>query len=165
MPDTFTAIDFETAQGKRWSICQIGLIRVEKGVPTQKFDVLIKPPGNEYSFYNTQVHGITAEMTAHAPAFNHIWQSMLPFIEGQKIVAHNAAFDCSCLEQTLAYYKLKVPDYTKVCTYQIYKRKLAELCSMYKISLSHHNALSDAQACAQLYLRYLRNGNNTVISR
>lgn len=160
MPDTFTAIDFETAQGKRWSICQIGLIRVEKGVPTQKVDILIKPPGNEYSFYNTQVHGITAAMTATAPTFNVVWQSLLPFIEGQRVIAHNAAFDCSCLEQTLTYYNLKIPDYTKVCTYQIYKRKLSELCSMYDISLRHHNALSDALACAQLYLRYLRTGKD-----
>lgn len=156
MPDTFTAIDFETAQGKRWSICQIGLIRVEKGIPTGQLDLLIKPPGNEYNFYNTQVHGIKASMTANAPSFNSVWRSLLPYIEGQRVVAHNAAFDCSCLEQTLAYYSLPVPEYTKVCTYQLYRRKLSELCSLYNITLRHHNALSDARACAELYLRYLR---------
>jgi len=29
--NTFTAIDFETAQGKRWSVCQVGIVRVENG--------------------------------------------------------------------------------------------------------------------------------------
>ncbi len=156
MPDTFTAIDFETAQGKRWSICQAGLIRVEKGVIVKQLEFLVKPPGNEYSFYNTQIHGIKAAMTVNAPTFNMIWQNMLPYIAGQKVVAHNAAFDCSCLQQTLGYYRIEVPEYQKLCTYKIYGRKLSDLCSSYNIILSHHNALSDARACAQLYLRYLK---------
>ena len=156
MPDTFTAIDFETAQGKRWSICQIGLIRVEKGQVLHELDILVKPPGNEYHYMNTQVHGISADKTRHAPTFNLVWDRISPFIEGQNVVAHNAAFDCSCLKQTLEFYGLQVPEYNRHCTYQLYKRKLNELCSQYNISLSHHNALSDARACASLYLRHLR---------
>ena len=31
MLNTFTAIDFETAKGYRWSICQVGLVREENG--------------------------------------------------------------------------------------------------------------------------------------
>lgn len=31
LPDTFTAIDFETAHPQRWSICAVGLVRVEGG--------------------------------------------------------------------------------------------------------------------------------------
>jgi len=36
MTGNFTAIDFETAQGYRWSICQVGLVRVEQGVITNE---------------------------------------------------------------------------------------------------------------------------------
>lgn len=38
MNKTFTAIDFETAHGKRWSICQVGLVRVENGLITKDIE-------------------------------------------------------------------------------------------------------------------------------
>lgn len=40
----FTAIDFETAQGYRWSICQVGFVRVENGIVIQEVDFLVQPP-------------------------------------------------------------------------------------------------------------------------
>ncbi len=43
MNNSFTAIDFETAQGKRWSICQVGLMRVENGVITEQLSLLVQP--------------------------------------------------------------------------------------------------------------------------
>ena len=46
--ESFTAIDFETAQGYRWSICQVGLIRVEKGIITKELNILVQPPNNYY---------------------------------------------------------------------------------------------------------------------
>ena len=39
--ENFTAIDFETAQGYRWSICQVGLIRVEQGLITNEINGII----------------------------------------------------------------------------------------------------------------------------
>ncbi len=49
MRNTFTAIDFETAQGKRWSICQVGLVRVVDGLIIEKMNKLVCPPGNTYT--------------------------------------------------------------------------------------------------------------------
>jgi DNA polymerase-3 subunit epsilon len=46
--NTFTAIDFETAHGKRWSICQVGLVRVENGLITDELSILVRPPHNFY---------------------------------------------------------------------------------------------------------------------
>ena len=46
--ESFTAIDFETAQGYRWSICQVGLIRVENGIITNELNLLVQPPNNYY---------------------------------------------------------------------------------------------------------------------
>ncbi|MEI8087406.1 MAG: hypothetical protein WCG93_14445 [Paludibacter sp.] len=48
MKNTFTAIDFETAQGYRWSICQVGLVRVENGLITSEISFLVQPPNNYY---------------------------------------------------------------------------------------------------------------------
>jgi DNA polymerase-3 subunit epsilon len=157
--NTFTAIDFETAQAKRSSICQIGLIRVEDGVITNKFDVLIQPPGNEYFYMNIEIHGIRPEHTRNSPTFDKVWHHLEPFIKDQNVVAHNGAFDFSCLKKTLEHYQLAAPKYEKHCTYKLYGKALKPLCIHYGIELKHHNALSDAMACASLFMIHLKNNN------
>ncbi|MDX5396522.1 MAG: 3'-5' exonuclease [Hymenobacteraceae bacterium] len=155
MKNTFTAIDFETAQGKRWSICQVGLVRIENGIITDKVNKLVCPPDNFYHYRNIEVHGITAADTSHAPTFEEVWLEIKPFIQNQTVVAHNGAFDFSCLRHTLDYYAFAQPIYEQQCTYKIFKKGLAELCREHRIQLNHHDALSDALACAALYLKYL----------
>jgi len=155
--DTFTAIDFETAQGYRWSICQVGLVRVEKGAIVKELSLLVQPPQNYYWSKMVQIHGITPMDTANAPFFDEIWHILEPYIRYQDVVAHNGlAFDFPVLKNTLAYYDLAEPDYQKICTYRIYKSNLAALCQKYSIPLNHHDALSDARACASLYQLHLQ---------
>lgn len=152
MINNFTAIDFETAQGKRWSICQVGLVRVENGMVKEKFSILVQPPDNMFLPINTQIHGITPDMTKHAPRFDKVWPKLMPFIKNQNVVAHNGfSFDFPCLSQTLNYYGISTPEFTGHCTYKIYKENLALLCRKYNIILNHHDALSDAMACAKLF--------------
>ncbi|WP_432714651.1 3'-5' exonuclease [Pedobacter sp.] len=155
MHNTFTAIDFETAHGKRWSICQVGLVRIENGIIKETINRLVCPPDNFYFYRNIEVHGITPERTRHAPNFSAVWKEILPYIHDQTVVAHNGAFDFSCLSQTLEYFGLEQPVYNKQCTYKIYKKKLATLCLEHRIPLNHHDALSDALACAELYKRHI----------
>ena len=153
MIDTFTAIDFETAHGKRWSICQIGLIRVENAVITHKISQLVQPPDNYYWSNFIDIHGITPRKTMNAPTFDQVWSKMEPFIKYQNVVAHNGfSFDFQCLKQTLEYYDMATPDYEGHCTYKIYRKNLAALCAEYRIQLNHHDALSDALACAKLFM-------------
>lgn len=152
---TFTAIDFETAQPKRWSICQVGLVRVEAGVVTRELSLLVRPPEDVYSHYNTTVHGLTREDTFCASSFDAVWPEMAEFIEGQTVVAHNMAFDASCLKQALDFYGLAQPRFEKQCTYKLFKKRLNNCCEEFDIPLDHHDALSDARACAALYLRVL----------
>ncbi len=155
---TFTAIDFETAQGYQWSICQVGLIRVENGIITKELNILVQPPNNYYWDRFTDIHGISSKDTHKSPTFDAIWNQMEPFITNQNVIAHNGfGFDFPVLSKTLAYYGLSTPEYNKFCTYKIYKSNLADLCKKHKISLNHHDALSDARACAELYMKYLDN--------
>jgi DNA polymerase-3 subunit epsilon len=151
--DTFTAIDFETAQGKRSSICQVGIVKVVDGEIVETYDQLIRPPDNYYFYRNTEIHGITSYDTLHKPSFSELWSEIKPFIEGQNLVAHNAAFDVSCLHQTLDFYNLERINFNQFCTYKIYKEKLSVLCDRFDIALNHHDALSDALACAALFNR------------
>ena len=152
---TFTAIDFETAQPKRWSICQVGIVRVEAGVVTREVNILVRPPENFYSSYNIAVHGITERDTESAPCFDAVWPEIRELFEGQTVVAHNMSFDGSCLKQALEFYGLAQPSYEKQCTYKLFNKRLDLLSAEFDIPLSHHDALSDARACAALYLRHL----------
>lgn len=155
----FTAIDFETALGARNSICQIGLVRVENGVTVKEIDLLVQPPGNAYWPRFTQIHGISAADTFRSPFFDEVWPQVQAYIEGQRVVAHNSAFDFGCLRSTLSYYGLEVPSFEGFCTYKIYRLGLAALAAQYALPLSHHEALSDARACAQLFLMHLQKSN------
>jgi len=155
--ESFTALDFETAQGYRWSICQVGLVRVENGIITNELNLLVQPPNNYYWDRFIDIHGITPAITSNAPTFDNIWHKVAPFIIGQTVVAHNGlAFDFPVLGKTLEYYGLEEPTYEKRCTYQIYRQNLAALCKSHNITLNHHDALSDARACGELYLKYLK---------
>ena len=155
MNNSFTAIDFETAQGKRWSICQIGLVRVENGGIKEQLSVLVQPPNNYYWNNFIDIHGITPQLTRWSPTFDKIWKQIAVFIADQNVVAHNGSFDFHCLKQTLEYYNMAVPAYNGNCTYKIYKDNLASVCRKYNIPLNHHDALSDARACAELYKLHL----------
>lgn len=155
---TFTAIDFETAQGYRWSICQVGLVRVVDGIITEEINILVQPPDNYYWYNFTEIHGISAADTATAPTFDKIWSTIAPYIKDQLVVAHNGfGFDFPVLAKTLEYYGMSNPEYQKQCTYKIYKSNLANLCKEHNIKLNHHDALSDARACATLYIKHLNN--------
>ena len=152
---TFTAIDFETAQPDRASICQVGLVRYEQGVITRELSLLVRPPQNSYWRRFTEIHGLSWEDTVNAPSFAGVWPQIRFFIEGQTVVAHNGAFDFTCLRQALELYGLSEAAYEPKCTYKIYGRGLAALCEEHAIELNHHDALSDARACGELYLRHL----------
>ncbi|MDH5398299.1 MAG: 3'-5' exonuclease [Cyclobacteriaceae bacterium] len=159
---TFVSIDFETATGKRNSACAVGVVCVEAGAVVDEFYTLIQPPNNEYNWFTTNIHGITARDTVNSPTFPKIYQELKKRIANNTIVAHNAPFDRSVLMRTMEYYAL---DYGELnlenqweCTLKIYRGKgyhpatLDACCKRNGIQLRHHEALSDAQACAKLYL-------------
>ena len=153
--ESFTALDFETATWNPNSICQVGLLRFEEGQVVHTLNELVKPPNNYYFYKNIEVHGIQPEDTENAPDFEYVWFKMKPYIDDQVVVAHNAQFDVNCLRSTLAFYDIAQPYFEERCTRKIFKRGLSYLSKKYKIPLNHHDALSDANACGQLYLKHL----------
>jgi DNA polymerase III subunit epsilon len=156
----FTAIDFETANRDWNSICQIGLTVYKNGKLIHEINQLIHPPGNYFWPKFTEIHGIDANQTQNAPTLDEIWYKIEPYFKNQNVVAHNGLrFDFPVLKATLECYNIKVPKYTPICTYQIYKNGLAKICLEHNIALSNHDALSDAKACGELYLRYLKKKN------
>ena len=107
--NTFTAIDFETANQYPDSICQIGIAVVNDSVYSEIKSFLVKPPYDD--FRNSLVHGITAETVKDAPTFAELWPTLKPYIEDKVLAAYNARFDIGCLEAVLDRYGIPSPDY------------------------------------------------------
>jgi DNA polymerase III subunit epsilon len=157
----FTAIDFETATGYRNSACAVGIVTVENGEIVDQYSTLIQPPDNYYWGMNIGVHGIRPADTADEPDFAGLYSEIHKRLAGRTLVAHNAGFDRGVLEKTMEHYGL---DYDALqlsgweCTMRIYQAKgfqpyrLCDCCDRLGIELNHHEALSDALACARLYL-------------
>ena len=161
----FVAIDFETAVGHD-SICAVGIITVEDGEIVEEYHQLIQPPGNRYTHWTTNVHGMTSATTANSPVFSEVYPEIKKRIAGKMIVAHNEAFDRPALQKTMARHGL---DYSELelaerweCTKKLFQKrgfkscKLNSLCDYFNIELNHHEALSDARACAKLYIIHNR---------
>ena len=157
---TFTAIDFETAE--KHHICSVGIVTVENGEIIDEYHALIQPPNNKYSPFTIQVHGIYPEDTANAPKFDQVYPEIKKRLAGRIIVAHNESFDRNVLSKTMKDYGLNYAELNLSnpweCTLKIYRSKgyspanLAACCQVQNIELQHHEALSDARACAKLYL-------------
>ncbi len=160
---SFVAIDFETANPKWTSICSVGIVTVENGVITDEYHALIRPPDNEYNWYNTKIHGISKKDTENAPSFAEIYPEIKKRLRCRTVVAHNESFDRTALKRTMDEYGLDYSDLNISdrweCTVKIYRKKgfraagLRNCCKVLGIELDHHNALSDARACAILYSR------------
>lgn len=161
----FTAIDFETANGNRNSICQVGIGRVENGEIVTSLSFLVQPPNNLYSPWNTCIHNISPDQTIDKPGFPEIWKLISAFFENQLVVAHNSAFDIDCLLKTLEHYELPIPDFKIECTYEMSGLKLSELCEALEIELlHHHHAEHDSCACAQAYIK-LKSGHKPDLNK
>lgn len=107
----FAAIDFETANGQRTSVCSVGVVVVRGGRPSESIYRLIRPYPNYYSAFTTAIHGLTRSDTENAPSFPDVWGEIAPRIEGLPLVAHNSPFDEGCLRAVHAHYGLPYPDY------------------------------------------------------
>ena len=155
---TFVAIDFETADYSPDSACALGLVRVENHQIVHRTYGLIKPPRRRFVF--TYLHGITWEDVAHQPTFAEFWPTVSPLLEGiDFLAAHNASFDRSVLLRCCETAGLRPPKTPFQCTvrlarqtWNIYPTKLNNVCDHLGITLKHHHAASDAEACALIVM-------------
>lgn len=155
----FTAIDFETANGQRNSACQLGIAVISAGKVAMTKSWLIKPPTDYFTF--SYLHGITYESVRNEPTFGELWPEIQPHIESKIVAAHNAGFDTGVLMATLKTYQLPVPNFYVIDSLQVARRtwpelknhKLSTMADYLKVDLQHHDAGSDAVACAEIIRR------------
>ncbi|MGQ9370094.1 3'-5' exonuclease [Azospirillum sp. A39] len=162
---SFAAIDFETADQGRDSACSVAVVLVEDGRIVERVQYLIRPPRQRFLF--THIHGLRWEDCAEAPDFGALWPDLAPLLDrAELLVAHNAPFDRGVLHACCSAHGLPAPRHRFACTVQIaraawnvYPTKLPDVCRRLRIALRHHDALSDASACAEIVLAALRDGH------
>ena len=158
MKRAFVALDFETANPKPQSACAIGLVRVEDDEVVAMESRLIRPPSRYFAF--TRIHGITWDQVKTEPPFEEVWQQVSGLLAGVTfIAAHNAGFDRGVLSACLEAAGLSPLRLPFVCTMHlarrvlgIYPTNLAAVAQRLRVPLKHHDALSDAHACAQIVI-------------
>jgi DNA polymerase-3 subunit epsilon len=156
----FIAFDVETANSKRESICCIGFVKVKNDRIIKRAQYLIKPQKVEFESHNIAIHGITPEDIIEAYEIDEVWSELVDDFTNHVLVAHNLSFDLTCLKSSLGLYGIEfAPKRDAFCTYRLTNRKLIDLCQSYNIEIDHHDSLSDAIACAQIF-RKINNGQD-----
>lgn len=156
--DPFVAIDFEIANPRHDSACAVGLAACSGGQVVQSRSYLIRPPGRRFTF--TGIHGLDWEDVREAPTFGELWPVLREWLVPARFVAaHNAKFDRRVLKACCARYRLRPPRRRFVCTVELARDRwdvssagLAHVCRRLDIPLRHHDAGSDALACARIVL-------------
>ena len=155
----FVAIDFETANNSRASACAVGLVTVSDGRVVEENMFLIKPPSSSFIF--TYIHGLAWDDVKNEPAFDELWPEINEVIkDADFLAAHNAPFDKGVLNTCCQEYNIQTPATPFVCTVKLARShwgfnpaKLNNVCDSLDIPLNHHEALSDARACANIIIR------------
>ena len=99
----FTVFDVETTGRSPVydRIVEIAALRIDKDGSESRFSTLINP-GRRIPYTASRIHHITNDMVVTAPRFEDIAQDFMEFISGSILAAHNARFDLSFLQESLA---------------------------------------------------------------
>lgn len=144
-------------------IIEIGMLEVKNKVLTgNKFHFYINPE-RDVPIDSYKIHGISREFLLDKPLFSDIADDFLSFIEGAKLVIHNAAFDVKFLNHELSLLsKPSIDMSTVIDTLAIARRmfpgakiNLNALCKRFEIdnsSRKFHGALLDAELLYEVYV-------------
>lgn len=156
----FVAVDVETANRRRGSVCSLAAVRVRSGRIVEQFSTLVRPPVPGFETMNVRVHGIRETDVADAPGWPAVHERLTEFVGNDVVVAHNAAFDASVLREACLAAGITTPRLPFLCS----RRLAEELLVLDKYGLKpvavhlgldpfiHHDALQDATAAAQVVL-------------
>ncbi len=148
-------------------VIEIGGIELVNRFPTGRvFHHYIEPQGREIHPDAAAVHGITNADLAGKPVFQEIADEFASFIDGARLVAHNANFDIGFINAEFARIGLSPIGADRVLdTLALARRKhpmgpnsLDALCRRYGIDNSHrtrHGALLDSELLAEVYIELI----------
>ena len=146
-------------------IVEIGCIELDDLVPTEnKFHCYLNP-GRKVSEKAFEVHGYSDSFLSDKPKFQEIVQDFLNFIEGKKLIIHNAEFDLSHINNELKILGKNQLNNEVTDTLILARDKfpgsqisLDALCKRFKIDNSkrvQHTALIDCNLLAKVYINLI----------
>ena len=165
---TFNAVDVETANSDRSTICQIGIAHVVNGQIDERWSTLVDPE-DYFDDFNINIHGITPKQVQEAPTLPEIREELRKRLRGQVLVSHTS-FDRSAFEIAMDKYGLdQLQVYWLDCA-KVVRRAWPEKFSQRGYGLKnvahhigyefkHHDALEDAVAAAEITLAACRKHN------
>jgi DNA polymerase-3 subunit epsilon len=157
----FVAIDFETANSRRSSVCALGVVVVDDWKFVERRAWLVRPEPLWFDPFNIMIHGITEDDVRDQPTFDWLWQNVFrPYFQMGPVLAHNASFDMSVLRHVMDQYGLAYPSFFYYCTRVIAKRvwpglpsyALDVVADHLAIDFNHHDPVEDAAASASIAL-------------
>jgi DNA polymerase III subunit epsilon len=160
----FTALDVETANSGRGSICAVGLAKVRDGQIVRSMSWLVEPPGGRiFETMNTRRHGITAADLDAAIPWEESLTALLNFAE-EDVFAHHSMFDMQALSQACELSALRAPILTSIDTQALAKsllpiknfglKDVARALALPRFK--HHDAEEDAVTCARILIELAR---------
>ena len=146
-------------------LVEIGCIELENLIPTNnKFHCYLNPE-RKVSEKALEVHGYTDEFLSSKKKFKEIAQDFLNFINGKRLIIHNAEFDLSHLNNELKIIGQETLKNEIVDTLQLARDKypgspisLDALCKRYRIDNSkrvQHTALIDCDLLSKVYINLI----------
>ncbi|MGV1034649.1 MAG: 3'-5' exonuclease [Microbacteriaceae bacterium] len=160
MPLSFTAIDFETANGSPASACSVGLVKVADGKVVDERSWLLCPPAGHDEFWesNIRIHHIEPMQVRDAPTWADVLDEIVEFAADDWLVAHNIGFDSGVFTASCRAWSLEIPNFQTLCSLQVarrtyhldsYRLPVAAMAAGFE-DFSHHDALDDSRASAAI---------------
>lgn len=161
----FCVFDLETTGGNHQNdkIIEIGLVKIENLKIVEKKSYLINPEIKIPDFIQ-KLTGIKQKDVQKAPRIEDVINEILALMEDSVLVAHNTSFDVPFFNSVLERLDLPKMKNKAICTNLMTKYLIPHLmntnlnymCRIFKISHGQaHRALDDAEATAQLLLKFL----------
>lgn len=157
----FVALDFETMDSMRSTVCAVGVCVFEEDKIVDTFYSLICPPSKAENKYCVRLHGIHYRDVKDAPDFPTIWEKINnEYIKDSPIVIHNISFERTCINECKEFFGTK-NEYNYIDTLKLSRKKLKlpkntldKVCRKLNVKLRHHhNALDDAKACGEVFIK------------
>ena len=152
--DTYVVFDLETTgfSSIKDKIIEIGAVKVENGVITDKFSTFVNPKV-PIPFEITNLTGITDSDLVGAPTFREILPRLRDFLGGYTLVGHNVNFDINFLYDRI--YRetgehlnnpyLDTKKLAKTVVPGLSHYSLEALCKHFGIAGNHHRAVDDCE--------------------
>lgn len=158
----FIALDVETANPSRASICQIGIAHFEDGRFSEKWESLVNPEDEFYPL-NIRIHGIDESMVAGAPTFPSLSEIVTKKLADTVVVSHSP-FDRTSIQSVFEKYGIELPVITWVDTLRVARRtwpdlsnhRLPSVAERLGIEFQHHNAAEDARVAGEILLHAMQ---------